>query len=85
MRGAMRNLDCPHYDICLSRAAKHNKTDWDCSICVHRGARAERTENDMLGYQILLRAIFAPDLYAIYRGGDRQKPARHAKASPVEV
>lgn len=80
----MRNLDCPHYDTCLSQAAKANAPGWDCSPCPERNSRKEMGEFDVLACKILLHAIFKPDLYAIYRGSKGpRKGGRVAAPQPA--
>ncbi|MEW5734217.1 MAG: hypothetical protein AB1921_05140 [Thermodesulfobacteriota bacterium] len=76
----MRNLDCPKYDNCLSNAAKSNVPDFDCGPCQHSRVKAPTDEIDITAYHLLLRAIFSPEQYAVYRGAKGTRKPRKRSA-----
>jgi len=59
----MRNVFCPKYSACLSKAAKNNDSDFDCTGCKHQREVADLPSADTEGDILLLWAIFKPDLY----------------------
>ncbi len=43
-RSGKRNLYCPHYDQCLTHAAKYFWRFWDCSDCFYRNVAESITQ-----------------------------------------
>ena len=61
-----RNISCAFYRKCLTKAVKEN-TDFDCSHCKHRNNDDFREEINLEAYQLLLWAVFKPNLYRRYK------------------
>jgi hypothetical protein len=80
----MRNVLCPYYLNCLDRAVQQNSAGWDCSSCRHRNDRANIGEIELERYQLLLWAIFKPDLYKKYRSTEAAR-AQAEKHQPQHI
>lgn len=77
-----RNVLCPYYRKCLDKAI-HDNLPWDCSECIHRNERADDIgEIDLMRYQLLLWAIFKPDLYRKYRSTEAARAQAEKQADP---
>ncbi|HYA02966.1 MAG TPA: hypothetical protein VEI04_07610 [Syntrophobacteria bacterium] len=59
-------MDCPLYDLCLTRAARHNWRGWNCAPCPNFPLRAVRERLRLIEpYYELLVEIY-PEFRAKY-------------------
>ena len=55
----LRNVLCPHYNICLDNAVKKTLPGWDCSDCIHEATNEQIDPSEYVRCEKLLNKIFS--------------------------
>ena len=55
----LRNVLCPHYNICLDNAVKKTLSGWDCSACIHKNTNEQIDPSEFVRCEKLLDKIFS--------------------------